>query len=312
MPVDLDQLEIEVFTCHREGRYRDALALLDDAGDKAPEDAMARLAFWRACLLALEGAREEALAVLERAAEAGCWWHPEELADEDLAALRGDPRFDALTHASGRRFEAARSAPLPPVVRLGPDEEAGRTVVGLQSAASSPARAASLWAPLAEDGWRVLLPSAPHRLNSGDRLWLDLERGELDLEAAVEAVVPHVSARAAPLVLGGFAQGGAIALHLALTGVVPADAVVLVAATHRYLEVVDAAGEAAPEGLRALIVVGDGERHVAAARETADRLEGLGVDVRLDVRAGVGHVVPPGLPDQLPSLLAELTASPPP
>lgn len=81
-------------------------------------------------------------------------------------------------------------------------------MVGLHRAVSSPARAASLWKALAEDGWRVLLPPAPHPINSGDRLWLDLDRGELDLEAATEAVVPHVPARATPLVLGGFAQGG--------------------------------------------------------------------------------------------------------
>lgn len=166
--------------------------------------------------------------------------------------------------------------------------------MGLHRAASSPTRAASLRTPLAEDGWRVVLPPAPRPINSDDRLWLDLDRGELDLEAATEAVVPHVPARATPLVLGGFARGGAIALHLALSRVVPTDAVVLIAAAHRYREVVDASGEAAPAHLRVLIVVGEGERHVDAARETADRLEELGVDVRFETRAGVGHVVPPG------------------
>ncbi len=171
-------------------------------------------------------------------------------------------------------------------------------MVGLQRAASSPARAASLWAPLAADGWRVLLPAAPHMLNSGDRLWLDLERGELDLEAAATAVAPHVPAQAALLVLGGFAQGGAIALHLALTGVVPADAVVLVGATHRYREVADAAGHSAPEGLRALIVIGDRERHVAATRAAADRLRALGVETRvLTSEAASGMSCRPACPN---------------
>ena len=312
MDVDLDLLQIEVFRCHREGRYRDGLALLDDAVEHAPADTMARLVFWRACLLVLDGARDEALSVLEGAAQTGCWWHPVVLADEDLASLRDDPRFTALKRTSDRQFEAARSGPPPPPLRLGADDEERRTVVGLHRSASSPARAASLWTPLAEAGWRVVLPSAPHRVNSGDRLWLDPDRDDLDLDAATEAVVPHAPVRATPLFLGGFAQGGAIALHLALSSAVPADAVVLVAATHRYREVVDVSGATAPEGLRALIVVGDGERHVDAARETADRLNELGVDVRFEVQADVGHVVPLELPQRLPSLLADLTAAPPP
>ena len=310
MDVDLDLLQIEVFRCHREGRYRDGLGLLDDAVEHVHADAMARLVFWRACLLALDGARDEALSVLEGAAKAGGWWHPVVLADEDLASLRDDPRFTALKRTSERRFEAARSSP-PPPLRLGADDDERRTVVGLHRAASSPARAASMWTPLAEDGWRVVLPPAPHHVNSGDRLWLDLDRGDLDLDAATEAVVSHVPVRATPLVLGGFAQGGAIALHLALSRAVPADAVVLVGATHRYREVVDVSGVTAPEGLRALIVVGDGERHVDAARETADRLNELDVDVRFEVQPDVGHVVPLELPQRLPSLLADLTADPP-
>jgi predicted esterase len=64
------------------------------------------------------------------------------------------------------------------------------------------------------------LPGAPHPVNSGDRVWLDLDRGELDLPGAASVVAPHVPAEAAPVVLGGFAQGGAVALHLALSGTV--------------------------------------------------------------------------------------------
>lgn len=84
--MELDQLHVDVFRRHGEGRYRDALALIDEAADQAPADAAAKLAFWRACLLALDGDREAALEILERAAAAGCWWHPGELADDDLAS----------------------------------------------------------------------------------------------------------------------------------------------------------------------------------------------------------------------------------
>lgn len=76
---------------------------------------------------------------------------------------------------------------------------------------------------------------------------------------------------------------------------------VLVAATHCYREILDAAGEAIGErGAAALIVAGERERHVDAAVETAERLQQLGVAVQLDVREGVDHTVPAGLSQQLP------------
>src|SRR5699024_6607526 len=55
MQTDFNGLQIEVFRCHLEGRYAEALALLDESTDHVPEDAMVKLALWRACLLALEG-----------------------------------------------------------------------------------------------------------------------------------------------------------------------------------------------------------------------------------------------------------------
>lgn len=304
--VELDELQVGVFRLHGEGRYREALALVDKAEPEAPADAVAKLAFWRACLLALDGHAESALAVLERAAEAGCWWNPAELADDDLAAIADDPRFGELQRLSRQRLEAARRTPAEPQI-LGATNRSAPTVVGLHRASSSPARAASLWAPLADSGWRVVLPAAPHPVNSGDRVWLDLDRGELDLSGAADVVEPHVPAEAAPVVLGGFAQGGAIALHLALSGRVAADAVVLVAATHRYREILDGAGTPIPERLdAALIVAGDRERHVDAAAETAEWLQQRGVRVQLDVREGIGHTVPPSVPHQLPELLSDL------
>jgi hypothetical protein len=101
-------------------------------------------------------------------------------------------------------------------------------------------------------------------------------------------------------VLAGFAQGAAVALHLALAGAVAASGVLVVAATHRYGEILDALDRDPPDGLVVRMVVGSEERHVDAARHAADRLAELGVDAALEIREGVGHVVPPARHENCP------------
>ena len=62
------------------------------------------------------GDRESALAWLERAPEQRCMWFPFVLVDSRMAALRGDPRFDALQRQSVRptRIVRAELGPHPP------------------------------------------------------------------------------------------------------------------------------------------------------------------------------------------------------
>ena len=78
----------------RQGRIAEGLAVDRELVSQIPEDPTAH--YNLACSLALSGARDEALAVLERSAELG-YDDPEHLeSDSDLASLQGDPRLTAL------------------------------------------------------------------------------------------------------------------------------------------------------------------------------------------------------------------------
>jgi len=82
----------------RLGRREEGLRWAREALAVDPQDAGVR--YNVACIHALEGAREEALAYLAEAVRAGfgnrSWFER----DPDLASLRGDPRFEALLAAS--------------------------------------------------------------------------------------------------------------------------------------------------------------------------------------------------------------------
>lgn len=78
----------------RLGEHARALAADARVVELAPEDPTAH--YNLACSLALSGREEEACAGLERAIELG-WSDAEHMeGDEDLASLRGKPRFEAL------------------------------------------------------------------------------------------------------------------------------------------------------------------------------------------------------------------------
>jgi len=78
----------------RLGRYAEGLAADRELLRRHPDDPIVR--YNLACSLALSGREEEAYAGLERAIALG-WSDAEHMeGDEDLASLRGQPRFEAL------------------------------------------------------------------------------------------------------------------------------------------------------------------------------------------------------------------------
>ena len=101
-----DALFAAVFPLYQEGRYADALTRLDeDPGDLAEWSAM--VTEIRACLLALTGRTDAALAALRVGLDAGEWWDPHMLdRDPDLTEVRDLAGYDAVLRESGARAAA--------------------------------------------------------------------------------------------------------------------------------------------------------------------------------------------------------------
>ena len=98
-----DDLAHRVFTQYSEGRQRAALELLAQP-DPDLEPWSAELAHSTACLHGSLDEPAAALRVLRTASEAGAWWDPSILIDDDdLAALRSVPEFQELVALSATR-----------------------------------------------------------------------------------------------------------------------------------------------------------------------------------------------------------------
>ena len=93
---DLETLHREAFVAYESGEFREAAGLFETAAAAATGISVANDLYNAGCCLARAGDVDEALAMLERAIEAG-YANADNLAsDSDLAALREDPRLAEL------------------------------------------------------------------------------------------------------------------------------------------------------------------------------------------------------------------------
>ncbi len=93
-PEDPEALDFLAHHYTRAGRIAEGLALDRRLVALRPEDPVAR--YNLACSLALSGERDQAIAALRDAVRRGYREADHARADEDLAALRGDRRFEDL------------------------------------------------------------------------------------------------------------------------------------------------------------------------------------------------------------------------
>jgi tetratricopeptide (TPR) repeat protein len=149
---EYDALTDRVASLYEQAAYQEALALLDQADDSL-DPWLAELTHLRACLLAVLGHPEQALAALQSAATTGAWWDDTLLTeDDDLATLQSLPGFADLLSLVGSQRTASRTEP---VLRL-PTGEVRGVVVALHGAGQRATHAARDWASVTSLGYALL------------------------------------------------------------------------------------------------------------------------------------------------------------
>ena len=293
-----------VLDAYDAGDFGIALAALEEAAERFPEQA-ARATYWRACLLALLGERVAALRALEGGLADGLWWAPSELlGDEDLSPLGSLAGYAALLDVCGARHRAAQAEATAERLVLDAERSSSVLLVALHGRTETAADAAMRWRPATYRA-TVLAVGSSRLVAPGQRVWDDRALAARELGDAVEDVREERSVDR--LVLGGFSQGGALAVEEALVG---ADAFVAVAPSLGRVgmrgpdELAELLPGAAVRRVRGVIVTGERDPRLANAERLAEDADAAGLAVRLDVVAGVGHVFPPDWPERLRDALA--------
>lgn len=276
----------DVFRAYGEERFADGLARLDSVPEEL--DAwQAELAYHRACLLGASGEPDAALAALEAATDAGGWWDPAVLRDEDdLAALRSRPDFEALVATSAPRWEAGQALDRSGDLLLEPEGAPRGVLVALHGAEEDAADAVRAWGAAVETGLTVLAVRSSRRTSPSYRTWGPDAASAADLP---DALTTHGIETGTPLYVAGFSAGGRIAIDWALRSrPVPVTGVIAVAPalTAAALPSVAPGAELAP----ARILVGGEDDLLDDVSAVGESLAGAGF--RLDVIDGLGHEVP--------------------
>ncbi|MFK4088571.1 serine aminopeptidase domain-containing protein [Kribbella sp. NPDC020789] len=288
MDTRYDDLVDQIEALYGEGRYADAVAVLDSATDLEPWSA--ELAHLRACVLGASGDPDGALRALQDASAAGGWWRPEILTDDDdLAAIADRPEFQALVTESANR---AADDPTPAQLVL-PGTPPKGVVVALHGAGQRAEHARRDWAGVLDLGYSLVCVESSRRMSPMYRTWPDPDQAAADIARALAELPAELAGL--PLIAAGFSAGGRVALDWALTArPAPAAGVLAMAPALRRLP--DAsAGSLSP----ATIWIGTEDDLLEVVDAAEPQLAGCTIE-RLP---GLGHTFPADFAERLAALL---------
>lgn len=213
------QFQADFFQLYNAGKFEDALLLIRLLGGLFPERANF-IYNWRICLAALLGQQEQAIRLLNEALDLGLWWSQEILRDDgDLAILQGNPEFERLAAICKEREAEARRSARPEMLLYLPDLPAQSPyplMLAFHGRNGNARETIEYWKALSAKGWLVAAPQSSQIQGLNAYCWDDLvlARREIqDLVINLETQHPIDSQR---VILGGFSQGGGMAVRLAL------------------------------------------------------------------------------------------------
>ncbi|MDE1819265.1 MAG: alpha/beta hydrolase [Euryarchaeota archaeon] len=286
-----------------------AAAFPDQSDDAAMTVAIARVQ---------RGDHAGAVRELEESLDRGLWWPPQwfEMYGNFLGPLQGLPEFDRVRKRAGElqaRAEGETRRPshllvMPSIPKSPPDRPPPWLIV-LHGRGQNARAAEPIWGRAAEEGFRVALVQSSQPWSSQRYRWDDVPRALDDLRS-VTLDLPRESPNV-PLVLAGYSQGAALAVHATLQQTLPAIGFLAVAPTRAVaLEggetLVDLAARPLSPDLKGVLVTGTADPSRGATETLQDKLVDGGVDCRLDLVPGLGHDYPPDFAARLPTLLRQL------
>jgi dienelactone hydrolase len=291
---EYDALTDRVASLYEQGAYQEALAALDQADDSL-RPWLAELTHLRACVLAVLGQPDQALAALQTAATTGAWWDDTLLTeDDDLATLQRLSGFADLLESSRVSRAASQSESSRLVVQL-PRGEVRGVVVALHGAGQRATHAARDWASVTSLGYALVCVESSQLMSPMYRTWPDPERSREDVARALSHLPTEL--QSVDVIAAGFSAGGRVALDWALTAQPrPVAGVVVLAPALRQLPA-EAHGVLEP----AVVLMGTDDDLLEVVEEAGEQLRGFGVSVEL--LPGVGHEFPTDFGDRLSDAL---------
>lgn len=300
----------EMFKLYGEGKFKEALAVTERLAADFPEQA-ASTDLWRICLLSVSGNTAGALAAMQKSLAAGMWWSEAQLrGDSDLAALQGDPEFERMASLCKERHATAQAGAKAGLLVRAPDGKGPHPLlIALHGRGSRPDQDLDHWEPVVVQGWLLALPQSS-QLGFPDRYaWDDSQKAVAEIAGHFETLVKRYDVDADRVILGGFSQGAALAIQMALRNDLPARGFLCVAPGRSAAENLEPLAEvAARRGLRGYLVAGGHDPRFEGFKGIHDVLLKHGLPCMLEDHPDIGHEFPPDFAKSLENALAFLLA----
>lgn len=307
----------KLFQQYQDGNYAEGLAVAQREGDRYIQHQPV-IHHYRACMHAMLGDGDSALAELQAASDQGIWYSDLYWDDTDFDKIREHPTYVALRKLSEQRFAEARAITRPELNVITPEgAESADTLpllIALHGNNTNAPRQSHNWRPAASQGWLLGLAQSSQIIGPEVYAWSDMDKTTPEIAAHYSALTRAYAVDPARVVLGGFSMGGEASICMALTGAVPARGFVAVAFggpwTQESPEEVDRLVPAAVKrGVRGYFVLGKDDNGYEQQQAVIERLRGGGLTVEVEEHDGMAHAFPDDFGARLGEILAWVIAA---
>jgi pimeloyl-ACP methyl ester carboxylesterase len=224
-------IRVRFFERYEAQDYAGALALLTEHQAEIPED-HALIALWRVAMMARLGDVSNAISLLSALIAEGHWYHEGALQrDPDFASLQNSPEFQSiLVECQARRAKAPEQAKAS-LVTLVPENAIGPMplLIALHGGSSNATTDRAFWKPALDRGWLIALAqSSTISWMSGYYDWSDTAKGIDEIAQHISTLQHEYAIDPFSIVVGGFSQGGNLALEVALSNRVKVRGAIIV------------------------------------------------------------------------------------
>jgi len=287
------ELAEKLTTLYREGKYAEAFEMVEQSAHLFP-DQVARITFWKMCLLSLCNRPDEVMAVFKQGLDSGLWWQDELFTDPDLNAVHDLPEFKRLTAISQEKYEEARERvqrdyaliiPEPPSSGLYP------LLITLHGRNGNKDDNVRQWEVATQRGWLVLSCQSTQPVFQGAYHWDNPATGLADLLFYYEQVSHQYQIDLRQIVIAGFSQGSGLAIHAALSGKVPARGFLAIASWWTDPKSLAPQGDAAKR-VRGYFITGEKDHTFDTAKEIQKVLKESGIPFEEESHPDLAHEFP--------------------
>jgi len=287
------QLTAEMTRLYSEGKYADALAIVEQHADRFPEHA-ARTTFWKMCLLSMSGRAQDVIDTFQQGLDSGVWWGERRFLDTDLDAVRNLPEFQRLMQISLEKYQQAQAGAKPERTILVPDtyESPLPLLIALHGGGGSKDSNLEEWEIARRRGWLVLSPQSTHVIFPNAYWWAeDVPQRLGDIRIHYDEILQSYPIDTRRIVTAGMSQGSGMAIYTALHGEIPVRGFISVAVGwNNTASIAEAAAHA--ENVRGYFVIGEKDHTLQSATEIRTILRDQNVPFAEEIHPDLGHEFP--------------------